>query len=103
MKALCPKTVAAALVLLARLSLATPAVAVDAARFGAQDLSLADQVVEDTLVAYQILCLSVNGLIERVLLDGQWVAVKQVELINHTLILRTEQGNISLAAVVSAP
>jgi hypothetical protein len=96
------RIVAIALVLLVGLSLAAPAAAVDISKPGTRDLSLTNQVVADTLAAYQMLCLSVNGSVESVLVDGQWLAVQQVELVNHTLILRTEQGNISLAAVVSA-
>ena len=58
------------------------------------------KIIADTLAAYKILCLSRNGLIETVLLDNKWVAVLDLELVDGTLILRTDQGNISLAAVV---
>jgi hypothetical protein len=58
------------------------------------------KIIADTLVAYKILCLSRNGLIETVLLDNKWVDVLDLELVDGTLILRTDQGNISLAAVI---
>ena len=61
------------------------------------------RIIADTLAAHQILCLSKNGLIETVFLDGQWVTVQEVELVNRTLILRTELYNISLAAAFDAP
>ncbi len=58
------------------------------------------KIIADTLVAYKILCLSRNGLIETVLLDNKWVDVLDLELVDGTLILRTDLGNISLAAVI---
>ena len=61
------------------------------------------KIIADTIAAHQILCLSKNGLIETVLLDGQWVSVQEVKLVNRTLILRTEVYNISLAAAFNAP
>ena len=59
-----------------------------------------NKIIADTLLAHKIKCLSRNGLIERVLFDGKWVDVLDVELVNHTLILRTDAVNISLAAVI---
>ena len=63
--------------------------------------SLAEsKIISDTLAAHKVTCLSRNGLIITVLLDGKWVDVKEVELVNRTLILRTKAGTLSLAAVI---
>ncbi len=35
-----------------------------------------------------------------VLLDGRWVNVREVELVDRTLILRTDASTLSLAAVM---
>ena len=59
------------------------------------------KVISDTLAAHKITCLSRNGWIMTVLLDGKWVDVKEVELIDRTLILRTNAGTLSLAAVMN--
>lgn len=73
--------------------------------FGAQayakESHAASKIISDTLAAHQITCLSRNGLIMTVLLDGKWVEVREVELIDRTLILRTNAGTLSLAAVMS--
>ena len=59
------------------------------------------KVISDTLAAHQITCLSRNGWIMTVLLDGMWVGVREVELLDHTLILRTNAGTLSLTVVVN--
>ena len=103
MKTLYPKITAIALVLWVGVFLALPQIAVGFSQADTGTLSHAEQIIADTLASHQILCLSADGFIESVFLDGQWVAVHQVELVNRTLILRTAQGNLSLAAVVSVP
>lgn len=65
-----------------------------------KEASHKNKIIADTLLAHKILCLSRKGLIEVVLLDGKWVDVLDVELVDGTLILRTHLGNISLAAVI---
>ena len=67
-----------------------------------RDAPSESQIIAHTLAAHQILCLSKGGLIETVFLDGKWVAVREVELVTRTVILRTELGSISLAAAVNA-
>ena len=42
-------------------------------------------------------------MIKTVLLDGKWIEVREVELVNRTLVIRTDVGNVSLAAVVNNP
>ena len=59
------------------------------------------KVISDTLAAHKITCLSRNGWIMTVLLDGKWVEVREVELIDRTLILRTNAGILSLATVLN--
>ena len=59
------------------------------------------KVISDTLAAHKITCLSRNGSIMTLLLVGKWVDVREVELIDHTLILRTNGGTLSLAAVMN--
>jgi hypothetical protein len=59
------------------------------------------KIISDTLAAYQVTCLSRNGSIITVLLDGRWVDVREVELVDRTLILRTNAGTLSLAAVMN--
>ncbi len=59
------------------------------------------KIISDTLAAHKVTCLSRNGLIMTVLLDGRWVDVRQVELVDQTLILRTDAGTLSLAAVMN--
>ena len=36
-----------------------------------------------------------------VLLDGKWVDVREVELVGRTLMIRTNAGTLSLAAVIN--
>ena len=59
------------------------------------------RIISDTLAAHKVTCLSRNGLIMTVLLDGKWVEVREVELVDRTLILRTNAGTLSLAAVMN--
>ena len=59
------------------------------------------KIISDTLAAHKVICLSRNGLIITVFLDGRWVDVREVELVDRTLILRTDAGNLSLAAVMN--
>ena len=59
------------------------------------------KIISDTLSAHKVLCLSRNGAIMTVLLDGRWVEVREVELVDRTLILRTAAGTLSLAAVMN--
>lgn len=63
--------------------------------------SLAEsKIISDTLAAHKVTCLSRNGSITTVLLDGKWIDVKEVELVSRTLILRTKVGTLSFAAVI---
>jgi hypothetical protein len=57
-------------------------------------------MISDTLAPHKVMCLSRNGSITTVLLDGRWVDVREVELVGRTLILRTDSGTLSLAAVM---
>jgi hypothetical protein len=59
------------------------------------------KIISDTLAAHKVTCLSRNGSIMTVLLDGRWVEVREVELVDRTLILRTDAGTLSLAAVMN--
>ncbi|MEJ2364775.1 MAG: hypothetical protein P8075_04650 [Deltaproteobacteria bacterium] len=59
------------------------------------------KIISDTLAAHKVTCLSRNGSIMIVFLDGRWVNVREVELVDRTLILRTDAGNLSLAAVIN--
>jgi hypothetical protein len=61
------------------------------------------KIISDTLASHKLTCLSRDGVIKTVLLDGKWIEVREVELVNRTLVLRTDVGNISLAAVVKNP
>jgi len=61
------------------------------------------KIIADTLAAHKVTCLSRDGVIRTVLLDGKWIDVKNVELTDHTLILRTDFGSISLTAVLGSP
>ena len=69
----------------------------------AEQAKLEHKIIVDTLAAHQVNCLSRDGVIRTVLLDGEWIEVNEVELTNHTLILRTDVGNLSLIAVLSSP
>jgi hypothetical protein len=61
------------------------------------------KIISDTLAAHKITCLSRNGSITSVLLDGEWLEVKGVELVSRTLIITTEVGTLSLAAAIGNP
>lgn len=61
------------------------------------------KIIADTLAAHKVTCLSRNGSIKTVLLDGKWIDVREVKLLNRTLIIRTNAGTLSLAAVVNSP
>lgn len=98
MKLLCLKATGIVLALALAVFTAAPLAAADITRTAAVDNPLPEKVIADTLAAHQILCLSTDGLIKKVLLDGNWVAVQEVELTGHTLIIRTDYGSLSLAA-----
>jgi hypothetical protein len=69
----------------------------------AKEITDTSKIIADTLAAHKLTCLSRDGVINTVLLDGKWIEVREVELINRTLVIRTDVGNISLAAVVNNP
>lgn len=59
------------------------------------------KIISDTLATHKVTCLSRNGTIMTVFMDGKWVDVREVELVSSTLILRTDAGTLSLAAVMN--
>ncbi len=67
----------------------------------AKEIAHTSKIIADTLAAHKLTCLSRDGVIKTVLLDGKWIEVREVELVNQTLVIRTAVGNISLAAVVN--
>ncbi len=69
----------------------------------AKEIAHTSKIIADTLAAHKLTCLSRDGVIKTVLLDGKWIEVREVELVNRTLVIRTDVGNISLAAVVNSP
>ena len=69
----------------------------------AKEITHTGKIIADTLAAHKLTCLSRDGAIKTVLLDGKWIEVREVELINRTLVIRTDVGNISLAAVINNP
>ena len=69
----------------------------------ATEIAHTSKIIADTLASHKLTCLSRDGVIKTVLLDGKWIEVREVELINRTLVIRTDVGNISLAAVISNP
>ena len=69
----------------------------------AKEVTQKSKIIADTLAAHKLTCLSRDGVIKTVLLDGKWIEVREVELINRTLVIRTDVGNISLAAVINNP
>ena len=85
----------------ASLTLAQPGDLVSQA-YGKQSLA-ESKIISDTLTSHKLTCLSRDGVIKTVLLDGKWIEVREVELVNRTLVIRTDVGNISLAAVVKNP
>ena len=69
----------------------------------AKEIAHTSKIIADTLAAHKLTCLSRDGVIKTVLLDGKWIEVREVELVNLTLVIRTDVGNISRAAVVNNP
>jgi len=69
----------------------------------AKEIAHTSKIIADTLAAHKLTCLSKDGVIKTVLLDGKWIEVREVEIVNRTLVIRTDVGNISLAAVVNNP
>jgi len=69
----------------------------------AKEITHTSKIIANTLAAHKLNCLSRDGVIKTVLLDGKWIEVREVELVNQTLVIRTDVGNISLAAVVNNP
>ena len=69
----------------------------------ATETTLNGKIIADTLASHKLTCLSRDGVIKTVLLDGKWIEVREVELIDRTLVIRTDRGNISLAAVIDKP
>ena len=69
----------------------------------AEQAKLEHRIITDTLAAHKVNCLSRDGVIRTVLLDGTWIEVNEVELTNRTLILRTDLGSLSLIAVLNSP
>jgi len=67
----------------------------------AKEIAHTSKIIADTLAAHKFTCLSRDGVIKTVLLDGKWIEVREVELVNQTLVIRTDVGNISLAAVAN--
>ena len=59
------------------------------------------KIIHDTLAAHKVTCLSRHGSIVTVLVDGSWVDVREAELVDRTLILRTDVGTLSLSAVIN--
>ena len=66
----------------------------------AKEVPNSRKIISDTLAAHKVTCLSRDGVIRTVLLDGKWIDVKDVELTDQTLIIRTDSGSISLTAVL---
>lgn len=71
------------------------------AKVQAKESHAKSKIISDTLDAHKVTCLSRDGSIMTVLLDGKWVDVREVELVDRTLILRTNAGTLSLAAVIN--
>lgn len=69
----------------------------------AKEKTHTSRIIADTLASHKLTCLSRDGVIKTVFLDGKWIEVREVELINRTLVIRTDAGNISLAAVINNP
>jgi hypothetical protein len=80
-----------------------PQLATSGARAYARDGQPESKIISDTLAAHKVTCLSKDGTIVTVLLNNRWVDVREVELVDHTLILRTDAGTLSLAAVKNSP
>jgi hypothetical protein len=69
----------------------------------AKESQYESKIISDTLAAHKVMCLSRDGTITTVLLDNRWVDVRGVELVDRTLILRTDAGTLSLAEVKNSP
>lgn len=69
----------------------------------AEETKLEHRIITNTLAAHKVNCLSRDGVIRTVFLDGEWIDVNKVELTNRTLILRTDVGSLSLIAVLNSP
>ena len=82
-------------------SLTSPKLGIFDTKAYAKESHSESKIISDTLAAHKVTCLSRNGSIMTVFLDGRWVNVREVELVDRTLILRTDAGNLSLAAVVN--
>ena len=91
----------AVLVVVLTFSLSAPELGTFSAKAYAKQSHSESKIISDTLAVHKVTCLSRNGSIITVLLDGKWVDVRQVELVDHTLILRTDAGNLSLAAAIN--
>lgn len=83
--------------------IAAPQSAISLSEAFAKELPQQHKIIADTLAAHKVTCLSRDGVIRTVLLDGKWIVVNDVELTDHTLILRTDVANISLTAVHNIP
>jgi hypothetical protein len=81
--------------------LSSPNLGTFGAKAYAKESHSESKIISDTLAAHKVICLSRNGSIMTVLLDGRWVDVREVELVDRTLILRTNAGTLSLAAVMN--
>jgi len=81
-------------------SLTSPKLGIFDTKAYAKESHSESKIISDTLAAHKVTCLSRNGSIMTVFLDGRWVNVREVELVDRTLILRTDAGNLSLTAVV---
>jgi flagellar basal body-associated protein FliL len=71
------------------------------AKAHAKESHAESKIISDTLAAHKVTCLSRDGSIMTVLLDGKWVDVREVELVDRTLILRTNAGTLSFATVMN--
>ena len=69
----------------------------------AKEILSKHKIIADTLAAHKVTCLSRNGSIKTVFLDGEWLDVRKVELVDRTLIITTDFGTLSLAAVTDSP
>ena len=82
-------------------SLTGPQLGIFGTKAYAKENHAESKIISDTLAAHKVTCLSRDGSIMIVFLDGRWVHVREVELVDRTLILRTDAGNLSLAAVMN--
>jgi hypothetical protein len=69
----------------------------------AKEITSKHKIIADTLAAHKVTCLSRNGSIKTVFLDGEWLDVRNVEVVDRTLIITTDFGTLSLAAVINSP